>query len=110
MSNNTKVIAFHLPQYHAIPENDKWWGPGFTEWTNVKKAKKYYKDQEQPRVPLNHNYYDLLDINNLKWQSDLAKQYGIYGFCFYHYWFNGHMLLEKPVELFRDLESDDKCN
>lgn len=110
MSKNIKVIAFHLPQYHSIPENDEWWGEGFTEWTNVKKAKKYYADQIQPRIPLNDNYYNLLNEDTLKWQASLAKQYGIYGFCFYHYWFNGHMLLQKPVEIFRNMKNEDKCH
>lgn len=93
-----KVIAFYLPQYHAIPENDEWWGKGFTEWTNVKKAKPVLKGQVQPKVPLNKNYYCLLDDETKKWQAKIAKEAGIYGFCYYHYWFNGKMLLEKPAE------------
>ncbi|WP_270640759.1 glycosyltransferase WbsX family protein [Longibaculum muris] len=95
-----KVIAFYLPQYHCIPENDEWWGKGFTEWTNTKKAKQLFKGHNQPRVPLNENYYNLLDDNVKKWQIDLAKEYGIYGFCYYHYWFNGKQLLEQPMEQF----------
>lgn len=110
MNKDLKVIAFHLPQFHAIPENDKWWGKGFTEWTNVKNSKKYYKDQKQPRVPFNHNYYNLLEPESLKWQAKLANDYGIYGFCFYHYWFNGHMLLQKPVEIFSKLKNEEKCH
>ena len=93
-----KVIAFYLPQFHNIPENDEWWGDGFTEWTNVKAAKPIYRGQEQPKIPLNKNYYNLLDDNIKLWQANLAKKYGIYGFCYYHYWFNGKMLLEKPME------------
>lgn len=94
-----KVIPLYLPQFHTIPENDAWWGKGFTEWVNVRNAKPLYKGHNQPRVPLNHNYYDLSDIETLKWQCKLAKDYGIYGFCMYHYWFNGHLLLEKPMEM-----------
>ena len=94
----TKVIAFYLPQYHEIRENNEWWGEGFTEWTNVKNAKALYKDHYQPKVPFKNNYYCLLDKETQKWQAELAEKYGIYGFCYYHYWFNGKMLLERPME------------
>lgn len=94
-----KVIPVYLPQFHTIPENDKWWGKGFTEWVNVKGAKPLFEGHNQPRVPLNDNYYDLSDVETLKWQCKIAREHGIYGFCMYHYWFNGHLLLEKPMEM-----------
>ena len=93
-----KIIAFYLPQFHNIPENDEWWGDGFTEWTNVRSAKPLFKGHKQPKRPLGDNYYDLLDDDIKIWQASIAKKYGIYGFCYYHYWFSGKMLLEKPME------------
>lgn len=94
-----KIIPVYLPQFHTIPENDEWWGKGFTEWVNVKSAKSLFEGHNQPRIPLNNNYYDLSQLETLKWQCKLAKDHGIYGFCMYHYWFNGHLLLEKPMEM-----------
>ncbi len=100
-----KIIAFYLPQFHEISENNAWWGKGFTEWSNTKKAKPLFKGHYQPRVPLNENYYCLLDSNVMVKQMRLARKYGIYGFCFYHYWYCGKKLLEKPMELM--LENQD---
>ncbi|MCQ2531695.1 MAG: glycoside hydrolase family 99-like domain-containing protein [Saccharofermentans sp.] len=94
-----KLIAFFLPQFHTFPENDEWWGKGFTEWTNTKKSVPLFKGHNQPRTPLNDNFYCLLDEETQEWQSKLAVENGIYGFCYYHYWFNGKMLLQKPMEI-----------
>lgn len=93
-----KIIAWYLPQFHTIPENDKWWGEGFTEWRNVKNGKQYFPDQYQPKIPLNGNYYNLLDDDVKEWQIQLARENGVYGFAMHHYWFDGHLLLEKPME------------
>ncbi len=98
----TKILAIYLPQFHTLPENDKWWGKGFTEWTNVKRGKPFYWGHYQPREPLHDDYYDLSDLSVLETHIRLAKKAGIYGFSFYHYYFNGKKLLEKPIENYRD--------
>lgn len=98
--NKIKFLAYYLPQYHQIPENDEWWGEGFTEWTNVKKAKPLFRGHQQPIVPGELGYYDLLKTEGIQEkQAALAKEYGIDGFIYYQYWFGGgKMLLEKPTE------------
>lgn len=94
-----RTIAMYLPQFHCIPENDAWWGKGFTEWSTVKAAKPLYESHGQPRIPLNQNYYNLLEKETMLWQAELMHQYGIDGLCFYHYYFkNGKKILEKPAE------------
>ncbi|MGN0374718.1 MAG: glycoside hydrolase family 99-like domain-containing protein, partial [Butyrivibrio sp.] len=93
-----KTIAFYLPQFHSIPENDEWWGKGFTEWSNVRASKPQFKGHIQPEIPYNNNYYNLLDPETQVNQAELAKEYGLSGFCYYHYWFEGKLLLEKPME------------
>ena len=98
----TKILAIYLPQFHIIPENDEWWGKGFTEWTNVKRGVPFYPGHYQPREPLHDDYYDLADLKVLERHTRLAKRAGISGFCFYHYYFMGKKLLEKPIENYRD--------
>lgn len=101
--NKTKVFAMYLPQYHCIPENDEFWGKGFTDWVTVKKAKPLYKGHYQPRIPLNENYYDLSQEENVEWQAQLAHKHGITGFGVYHYWFNNEKnILTRPAEILRD--------
>ena len=94
-----RVIAYYLPQFHPVDINDKYWGKGFTEWTNVAKAKPIFKDHYQPQIPADLGFYDLRMPEVRKAQADMAKEYGIEGFCYWHYWFgNGETILDMPIK------------
>lgn len=93
-----KKFAIFLPQFHTFPENDQWWGKGFTEWVKVKGAKPLYKGHVQPQEPLNKNYYNLLNKDVMMWHSELLKEFKIDGMAYYHYYFNGKLLMETPAE------------
>jgi lipopolysaccharide biosynthesis protein len=94
-----KVIAQYFPQLHAIPENDRWWGKGFTDWNNVRRGRPLFPGHNQPRVPLGSDYYDQSQERVIRRQAEMAKSHGVYGFCHYHYWFDGKQLLETPTNI-----------
>ncbi|MCR5356944.1 MAG: glycoside hydrolase family 99-like domain-containing protein [Lachnospiraceae bacterium] len=96
-----RVVCMYLPQYHTFPENDEWWGKGYTEWTAVRRGRPLYKGHVQPRVPLDNRYYDLVNDGaaTLAWQAETARKYGVYGFSIYQYWFNGRQLMQRPMEI-----------
>lgn len=106
-NNEVKLISFYLPQFHDFKENIKWFGKGFSEWSNTSKAVPQFIGHYQPHVPIDVGYYNLNDNTIMKRQIELAKLYGIYGFCFYYYWFSGEKLMEKPLERFLNDKSLD---
>ena len=95
-SDSPRLIAYYLPQFHPVPENDEFWGKGFTEWTHVTRVRPLFRGHDQPKLPADLGFYDLRVAESRLAQAQLARRYGIEGFCYWHYWFAGRKVLERP--------------